>query len=66
MARIAATDGLSAEAIALLERRGHEVVTEFYDTAELESGVLNDFDAVIVRSATKITADVVNLSLIHI
>lgn len=62
MARIAATDGLSAEAIALLERRGHEVVTEFYDTAELESGVLNDFDAVIVRSATKITADVVSSS----
>ena len=53
MARIAATDGLSAEAIALLERRGHEVVTEFYDTVELESGVLNDFDAVIVRVPPK-------------
>ena len=53
MARIAATDGLSAEAIALLERRGHEVVTEFYDTAELESGVLNNFDAVIVRVPPK-------------
>ena len=62
MARIAATDGLSAEAIALLERRGHEVTTKFYEKSDLESGVLNEYDAVIVRSATKITAEVINNS----
>ena len=55
MARIAVTDGLSDEAKALLEKQGHEVIVQFYEKSELESGVLNDFDAVIVRSATKLT-----------
>ena len=59
MAKIAVTDGLSAEAKVLLEKNGHEVVVKFYENAELESGVLNDFDAVIVRSATKLTANVI-------
>ena len=55
MARIAVTDGLSDEAKTLLEKQGHEVIVQFYEKSELESGVLNDFDAVIVRSATKLT-----------
>ena len=59
MAKIAVTDGLSAEAKVLLEKNGHEVVVKFYENAELELGVLNDFDAVIVRSATKLTANVI-------
>jgi D-3-phosphoglycerate dehydrogenase len=59
MAKIAVTDGLSAEAKVLLEKNGHEVVVKFYENPELELGVLNDFDAVIVRSATKLTANVI-------
>ena len=55
MASIAVTDGLSDEAKTLLEKQGHEVIVQFYEKSELESGVLNDFDAVIVRSATKLT-----------
>tara|TARA_B100001109_G_scaffold88885_1_gene72625 strand:- start:1557 stop:2540 length:984 start_codon:yes stop_codon:yes gene_type:complete len=55
MARIAVTDGLSDEAKMLLEKQGHEVIVQFYEKSDLESGVLNDFDAVIVRSATKLT-----------
>ena len=55
MARIAVTDGLSDEAKTLLEKQGHEVIVQFYEKSELESGVLNHFDAVIVRSATKLT-----------
>ena len=55
MARIAVTDGLSDEAKILLEKQGHEVIVQFYEKSELESGILNDFDAVIVRSATKLT-----------
>ena len=55
MARIAVTDGLSDEAKTLLEKQGHEVIVQFYEKSDLESGVLNDFDAVIVRSATKLT-----------
>ena len=62
MARIAVTDGLSNEAKTLLEKQGHEVVVKFYSESELESGVLNDFEAVIVRSATKITDLVVKNS----
>lgn len=56
------TDGLSNEAKTLLEKQGHEVVVKFYSESELESGVLNDFEAVIVRSATKITDLVVKNS----
>ena len=55
MARIAVTDGLSDEAKTLLEKQGHEVIVQFYEKSDLESGILNDFDAVIVRSATKLT-----------
>ena len=62
MARIAVTDGLSNEAKTLLEKQGHEVVVKFYSESELEAGVLNDFEAVIVRSATKITDLVVKNS----
>ena len=62
MARIAVTDGLSDEAKKLLEKQGHEVVIQFYEKSELESGVLNNFDAVIVRSATKITDMVIKSS----
>ena len=62
MAKIAVTDGLSDEAKTLLEKQGHEVIVQFYEKSELESGVLNDFDAVIVRSATKLTDIVIKTS----
>ena len=62
MARIAVTDGLSDEAKTLLEKQGHEVIVQFYEKSDLESGVLNDFDAVIVRSATKLTDIVIENS----
>lgn len=62
MAKIAVTDGLSDEAKTLLEKQGHEVIVQFYEKSELESGVLNDFDAVIVRSATKLTDIVIKNS----
>ena len=54
MGRIAVTDGISDEAKSLLEKSGHEVVVKFYSMEELLDGVLSNFDAVIVRSATKI------------
>lgn len=62
MARIAVTDGLSAEAQTLLEKRGHEIVVQYYQPEELAAGVLDDFDAVIVRSATKLSAEVISKS----
>ena len=62
MARIAVTDGMAAAAISMLEREGHEVVLEHYESDSLVSGVLADFDAVVVRSATKLTAEVISAS----
>ena len=62
MARIAVTDGMSKDAVALLEKSGHEVVLEFIEPAQLLAGKLSDFDAIIVRSATKIPAEVIKNS----
>lgn len=68
MARIAVTDGMAPEAVVRLEKSGHEVVLGFIQKEDLLNGALNDFDAIIVRSATKLTADVIaasgNLSVI--
>ena len=62
MAKIVATDLLSSEAVSLLERHGHEVLIKYFTPDELNSGVLNDFDGVIVRSATKLNAKVIAAS----
>ena len=51
MARIAITDGLSKSAVELLIDAGHEV--------DLEPEKLDGFDAVVIRSATKLTKDVI-------
>ena len=51
--RILVTDGMDKTAMAQLRDMGHEVVEQFYEPEEL--GVaLRDFDAVVVRSKTKV------------
>ena len=62
MARIAVTDGLDSSAVKQLRTLGHEVVENHFSSDELLSGALNGFDAVIVRSATKMTASVIRAS----
>ena len=62
MARIAVTDGMAPEAVAVLEKAGHEVVLGFIESEDLLAGALKDFDAIIVRSATKLTSDVIESS----
>ena len=62
MARIAVTDGMAPDAVVLLERAGHEVILEFIEEADLLDGVLADFDAIIVRSATKLPQNVIEKS----
>ena len=62
MARIAVTDGMAKDAVVLLERAGHEVVLDFIEADALLSGALSDFDAIIVRSATKIPQEVIEHS----
>ena len=62
VARIAVTDGMAQDAVVLLEHAGHEVVLGFIESADLLSGALSDFDAIIVRSATKIPREVIENS----
>lgn len=51
--RILITDGMDKSAIAQLREQGHEVVEQFY-APEALGGALGEFDAVVIRSATKI------------
>ena len=60
MGRIAVTDGMAPEAVSMFEESGHEVVLQHYSADELVGGALSIFDAVVVRSATKMTAEAIN------
>ena len=51
--RVLVTDGMDAGALAKLREDGFEMVEQFYEPDEL-GAALRDFDAVIIRSATKI------------
>jgi D-3-phosphoglycerate dehydrogenase len=62
MARIAVTDGMDVQAIEEIEGAGHVVVSRHFSNEELNGGVLKDFDAVVIRSATKITESVIRAS----
>ena len=62
MARIAVTDGMDEKAVQRLEKAGHEVVVAHINKDDLLSGALEAYDAIIVRSATKLTNDVLNAS----
>jgi len=53
MARILLNDGLDAAAVQALRDKGHEVDTAHYEGDELNSR-LKTFDAVVIRSATKL------------
>lgn len=60
MGKIAITDGMSENAISKLIDMGHEIIVEHFEKTDLENGILSEFDAVIVRSATKITKKVLD------
>lgn len=62
MAKIVVTDGMSKDAISLLEKNGHEVTLQSFPKEELLQGCLSDFDAIIVRSATKLSREVIESS----
>ena len=53
--RVLVTDGMDAGAMEQLRRDGFEVVEQFYEPDAL-GAALRNFDAVIIRSATKIKA----------
>ena len=54
--RILVTDGMDKSAMAALREQGHEVVEQFYEPDQLGSA-LREFDAVVVRSKTKVRAN---------
>ena len=62
MRRVAITDGMAEEAVKRLENAGCEVVQEFIEHQQLVQGALAEFDAIIVRSATKITEEMLAVS----
>ena len=64
MGRVAVTDGMDEKAIKMITDQGHEVIVKHYTKEELLSGILVDFDAVVVRSATKLTKEVIEVSAI--
>ena len=51
--RVLVTDGMDQSAVEQLRNDGHEIVEQFYESDQLGEA-LKDFDAVIVRSATKV------------
>ncbi|MDD6346549.1 MAG: D-2-hydroxyacid dehydrogenase [Lachnospiraceae bacterium] len=56
MMRILVTDGMDKSAMAALTAAGHEVVEQFYEPDQL-GAALKEFDAVVVRSKTKVRAN---------
>lgn len=62
MIRILAADGMEKSAIKTLEDLGFEVVNEHYELPELNEKI-KDFDAIIVRSATKVREPLINEAL---
>lgn len=60
MLRILANDGMDASAVKHLTDCGHEVVTDFHELEDLKK-VINDFDALIVRSATKVRTELIDI-----
>ena len=54
--RILVTDGMDKAALAALKADGHEVVEQFYEPDQLGQA-LQGFDAVVVRSKTKVRAN---------
>ena len=62
MGRVAVTDGMDKKAVEMIISSGHEVVLQHYSEADLLKGILSNFDAVVVRSATKMTREVISAS----
>ncbi len=61
MARILASDGMDKSAVTKLEELGYEVVEQFYEPEELAQQ-LKEFDALVVRSATKVREPIIDVA----
>jgi len=61
MAHILVNDPLDDRAVALLLEAGHEIDSRRATQGEIESGILARYDAVIIRSMTKLSANSIEL-----
>lgn len=59
MYRVLSTDGMAKSAVAKLRELGYEVVEEFYEPDVLAEKV-KEFDALVVRSATKVREPIID------
>lgn len=59
--RVLANDGIDAAGKLILESAGFTVITDKISQADLSSQI-GDFDVLIVRSATKVNAEIINAS----
>jgi D-3-phosphoglycerate dehydrogenase / 2-oxoglutarate reductase len=59
MIRVLVTDGMEASGIQALQEKGFEVVEKFYEPEELGTA-LQEFDVVVVRSATKVRQPIID------
>lgn len=62
MAKILVTDGMDKKAAQQLKDMGHELVEQHYEVEELKEQ-LKSFDAVIIRSATKLRQEIIDATL---
>ncbi len=62
MKRILVTDGMEKSAVEKLKNSGYEVVERFYEPEELKEQIKN-YDAVVVRSATKVRQPIIDAAL---
>ena len=62
MVKILATDGMDKSAIEALTQMGHEVVVQFYELEDLKNAV-KEFDAMVVRFATKVRVPVIDAAV---
>ena len=58
--KVLAADGVSTKGIDLLQKAGFEVVIKDKISADELLSIIPEFDALIVRSASKVTAEVIN------
>ena len=63
MARVLATDGLDPDCVEILNGKGHLVDILHFERSELLEGSISGYDAVIIRSATKIDSDVLEANV---
>lgn len=62
MIRVLVTDGMDKNSIDILRNSGYEVIEKFYEPDELGLA-LQEFDVVVVRSATKIRQPIIDKAM---